>query len=456
MTESASQTAQQRVARRLDAMQIKAKLMQGGRAVLATLPLGSDPFEGVGGAQRLESCVFATVGSDRIKCLRPRALFQLPILSIASCQSAGEIENIIREAWRAHQTGLSAAANRLTSLSVAFETSDQGSTLSMPLAGEGSATATWTNRREVALASVGTLAGVTLRRPQDRLYTPPSDLASCVELEMGIVGRMQDLAQLDVRLADTERGRMIEAGVSGEVAPARRKHVVLLVGPKLAVDNTLREKLRLRGYDVERAKTEHEAGHLLAARTPEIVMADFQMGRGDGVSLVLALRKRGGIEELPVILIDDTRHAERRETARRVGAAGYLVRPFDVAKFSEKLRELAGAPRRRRYTRFGRQLSLRIEGADAPALVASISRGGMFMFSDAPLPTASVQRCVLALPEIGQTIHLQAEVLYRQSKVDGNRGGYGMRFDGFEDDGEASLISFLATLEPEGGLEIDA
>ena len=447
LAESVNEMEQQRFARRLDAMRIKAHLMKGGRAVLATLPLGPQPFEGVGGSQRIEGCVFATVGKDRIKCLRPRALFQLPILSVGTCGTAKDIERVIREAWRAHQTGLAAAQKWLRELGSDVEPCDGGSTLSVSISGEGhSARATWIARREIALPSRGPLEGRALRRPQDRIFMPELDISGSAELEIRIVNRMEELGQLSERIETDERTGLNRSGASDEPTPARRTHRVLLVGPQLAADQELRQKLELRSYDVQLAHGEREASKALLESSPEIVLADIQMGRSDGVSFVLVLRGLTGIEELPVVLVDDHRSAERRETAKRVGAAGYVVRPIEVAKIADKLRGLATAPPRRRYTRYRKQLSVRVEGLDQPCLASSLSRGGLFLAANQALPTRSLQRCAIALPETGKTIEVDAEVLYRKGHAEGNRSGFGLRFERFTDGHESALIHYLGTL----------
>ena len=77
MPENDSEIALQR----FRAMGISARIMQDQRCVLASMPLGKAPFAGAP-PQRFDAVLFATVGVDQIKCLRPRALFQLPILSI--------------------------------------------------------------------------------------------------------------------------------------------------------------------------------------------------------------------------------------------------------------------------------------------------------------------------------------------------------------------------------------
>ena len=59
----------------------------------------------------------------------------------------------------------------------------------------------------------------------------------------------------------------------------------------------------------------------------------------------------------------------------------------------------------------------------------------------APLPTSSLQRCELVLPETGRTVEVEAEVLYRLGER--GRTGIGLRFDRFGADGEGAYLDFL-------------
>ena len=82
--------------RRLGDMGIKAKLMQGDRCVLASMRLSDAPFRTLRGSVRFDQVMFAGVGRDRIKCVAPRPLFQLPMIHILDCRDSTEVEARIR------------------------------------------------------------------------------------------------------------------------------------------------------------------------------------------------------------------------------------------------------------------------------------------------------------------------------------------------------------------------
>lgn len=441
---------------RLEAMGIKARLMKGERCALASMRLGPQPFPTLDGQVRIANVVFSTVGPDRIKCLRPRALFQLPLLRIIDCRDAMSIEARIRVAWQSHLTKLREARTWLTRMGAVADADQEQSILTFQLSGEGEGVrATVVEPRRVILPGRGPLSGVTLTRPEDRVMTPDPGIDSSSDLEIAISNRLSELRRMDQRLAQERRNAAMLAAppdLSDETQPRQRtkghRPRLLLVGSSFTQERACLESLRLRGYEVASARTQVAAIALLAQISPELVMVDVQLGRSEGIELIPALRQVTGIEELPVILVDSHRRAMRREAARRVGAAGYLVRPIDVPRIAKRLERMITEPKRRRFTRYSRRIPVRTALARGSWLATSVGRGGMFVATEEDVPTRSVHTCELNLPELGRTLSVDAEVLYRVSASGESGRGVGMRFHRFHDGSEPLFISYLAALDP--------
>lgn len=443
------------VLERLEAMGIKARLMKGGRCVLASMRLGPQPFETLKGQVRIANVVFATVGPDRIKCLRPRALFQLPLLRIIDCRDAMAIEGRIRVAWQSNLAKQRETATWLSKISVDASCEQQQSILTFPISGEdANVRATAIEPRRIILPSRGPLSGVVLSRPEDRVFAVDHSIQSGVDLEIALSNRMSELRRIDERLRDQRRHAAMRAAppdLSSETEPPRRSKGhqprLVLVGGALSQERACIESLRLRGYEVATARTQVAALSLFEQISPELVMVDVQLGRSEGIELIPAMRRVPGIEEIPVVLVDAHRRAARREAAQRVGAAGYLVRPIDVPRIAKRLERMIVAPKRRRFTRYERRIPVRAPGRSESWLATTIGRGGMFLVTDEDLPNHSVHRCQLGLPELGRTIAVEVEVLYRVNATGESSRGFGVRFQRFLDGGEPMLIRYLTSLE---------
>jgi len=437
------------VLRQLIQMGIKARMMEGGRCVLASMRLQPAPFESPDGVLLIDQVMFVTVGRDRIKCLRPRALFQLPMLKTLDCRDSTSIEARIRLAWKRHLAELRSAQSWLQSIGAEVDAIEEGSVLSFPIeGGNRDARAMVIDPGRVILPGQGPLTGIDLQRPEDRCFPIDRAIATGVELEIAVSTRLEELARLDRRLSE-ERRRAEMTHETQESRPADESRAIrlLVVGPKLARQTQCIESLRMRGYEVDTAQTEQEGLAVFDSRSPELVLADMRLDRNDGTGLVLALRRVTGVEEIPVILVDETRREASREAARRAGAAGYLVYPVDVQRIASRLETMVSEPQRRRFTRYTRKLPIEVEGANDSCMVTTLGRGGMFVATDASLPAQTLQHCKVSLPELDRVVSCETEVVYRRGSVGRERGGVGVRFHSFSGKDENLLIDYLRNIE---------
>jgi two-component system chemotaxis response regulator CheY len=300
----------------------------------------------------------------------------------------------------------------------------------------------------VILPGQGHLSGIALQRAEDRRLSLDRSCSSNVDLEISISNRLEELKSLDARLTEQRRRyAMSESTVEVASFVRDRKHRLLVVGSRLSHDRSCIESLRVRGYRVEAVQSESEALRVFEAHSPELVIADMNLGRSEGIELILALRRVPGLEEIPVVLVDDRRRPERREVAQRLGATGYLVHPVEVNRISKRLDTLVNEPRRRRFTRYAQRLSVRIANSGTPCLATILGRGGMFLSTEQDLPTHSLQRCEVSLPQLAHTLQVHTEVLYRSHQSGNVRRGVGVRFHTFYDSHEPLLIDYLSSLE---------
>jgi len=422
---------------------------RSGSCVVARMPLREDPFPTPSGALRLHDLVLATVGADRIKCLRPRGLFQLPQLAVGDCRDRDELEARIRTAWQRHQRDLARAGDWLRRLEIPFRELEQGSVLGFAVEGEaGDALVTTTRPHEVMLPGRGPLSGATLERAEDRTLRIDPGIDSAIDLSIAVSNRLEELARIQERLRRAQRHERSEPGGEPPAAPRDVRPRIVVVGPVLCGDRALLDSLRLRGYETLRARSEPEAMRYFATASPELILSDARLDRLEGIDLIPAVRRLVGIEEIPVVLVDPTRNEGRRDAARRAGAAGYVTHPIDVPRIEARLDRIVRQPRRRRFTRYAQHLSASVAGTGEPVLVREIGRGGMLLRTDAELPSGSVHGCRVRLPDAERRLEVEAEVVYRRAGRGGRGGGLGLRFRDFRADAEPALIDFLGRIDP--------
>jgi two-component system chemotaxis response regulator CheY len=434
--------------RRLEAMELDCRDGPGGRSLLVRLTARGGRLPTATGDLAVPQFVFATVGANRIKCMVPRALFFLPLIGIADCDSPGAIEARIRQAWRERQNELGQTRQWLEKLGcdvkhhaevpVAFVEIGAADRRSELAAVEPGA---------VMLPSAGPLSELTLERAEDRIFRPEADLDTAVDLEIAAGTRMEELVRLHDRLERQARVRAYAAEPESE--PASRHHRILLVGRRLLGDTGLIESLRMRGYRIAAVRGAAEALGAFERRSFDLVLTESELDRFEGIEMVPTLRALPGIEEMPIVVVDTHLRPELRETARQVGAAGYVTHPIDVPLIEEGLARLLDSPGRRRFRRYAQRIGVRAVGASRPEIVQQISRGGMLVVSDRDVAPRTLQRFAITLPDGAGAIRTDGEVVYRlRSDGAGTKPRIGVRFERFPDDDEQRLIAFLRTLDP--------
>jgi len=449
---------QQRQQARFRRMGLSVRAMPDGRSLLVSMPFGSSPLASIAGPLEIGRVIFSTVGADHIKCLRPRPLFGLPQLDIRRCADTGAIEDTIRQAWRDRTRELRDSGRMLGALGVDVSAAEGGSVLGFPLPGEPPGVRVMMQRiGEAILPSAGPLGGLPLAAPEERLLEVSGSLDSSADLEFFLDQRMAELREHGRRAEADRRHEAGQRAVEERDQQARRKQRlrrepshrprVLIVGTQLIEDAPLRQELKRQGYRAATSRSETEALMRLAGSTPDLVIAQYRLGRSDGATLVQAMRGLPGIERIPVVLLDESLHASRKEAARAVGAAGYLVEPVEADRFVTRLGSLLARPADRRFTRYAGRLVTRIDGAAKPFLATEVGRGGLFLATPEALDTNVLMRGELSLPEFRRALRFHAEVLYRSDPQGTQRQGVGLRFCGFAAEDEAQLIEYLAWLE---------
>jgi len=93
----------------------------------------------------------------------------------------------------------------------------------------------------------------------------------------------------------------LQSPIAAEKANLRPS--ILVVDDDADMRELVRMHLRDAGYDVTVAEDAVEAGHRVAERLPDLIVADFKMPYMSGVDFVRAVRADETIPDLPVIFI---------------------------------------------------------------------------------------------------------------------------------------------------------
>ncbi len=116
---------------------------------------------------------------------------------------------------------------------------------------------------------------------------------------------------------------------------ARREFKVLVVDDELVVRDSLKEWLVDEGFSVDMAQSGKEAIDLLSASDYGLMLLDIKMPGMGGVEVLKIAREMQ--ENLPVLMMTAYATVETAVEAMKIGAADYLLKPFDIEAMLQKV-----------------------------------------------------------------------------------------------------------------------
>ena len=120
---------------------------------------------------------------------------------------------------------------------------------------------------------------------------------------------------------------------------------VLVVDDSAAIRKILTRVLRQTGMAIQ---TIHEAGDgqealaLLELHRIDLVLSDINMPKMDGLQLLASLKASPQWQKIPVVMITTEGGETKVAEAVRLGAVGYVRKPFTADQIKEKLMGILG------------------------------------------------------------------------------------------------------------------
>lgn len=118
---------------------------------------------------------------------------------------------------------------------------------------------------------------------------------------------------------------------------------VLVVDDSAAIRKILQRVLRQTGMEI---RTIHEAGdgqealEVLKTQKPALILTDINMPKMDGLQLLAAVKASEEWRDIPVVMITTEGGETKVGEAVKLGAAGYVRKPFTADQIKEKLADI--------------------------------------------------------------------------------------------------------------------
>ena len=115
----------------------------------------------------------------------------------------------------------------------------------------------------------------------------------------------------------------------------------------LTVDDsrTMRDMLLLAlsdaGFRVVQAEDGMHGLEVLQQEHPDVIVTDINMPRMDGFGFIEGVRRDSKHRAVPILVLTTESDGEKKDRARRAGATGWIVKPFDPQKLVAAIRRVA-------------------------------------------------------------------------------------------------------------------
>ncbi|WP_017303019.1 response regulator transcription factor RpaB [Spirulina subsalsa] len=109
---------------------------------------------------------------------------------------------------------------------------------------------------------------------------------------------------------------------------------ILVVDDEPAVRRILETRLSMVGYEVVTASDGEEALKLFDQESPDLVILDVMIPKGDGYYICQEIRK---FSEIPIIMLTALSDVADRITGLQIGADDYLVKPFSPKELEARI-----------------------------------------------------------------------------------------------------------------------
>ena len=116
---------------------------------------------------------------------------------------------------------------------------------------------------------------------------------------------------------------------------------ILFIEDEAAIQKTLGESLRSKGYDVQSA-TDGEAGLRLAkSGKPDLILLDLILPKKHGLDVLKELREDENTANIPVMILTNLENVGEVERAIELGATTYLVKAnYSLNEVIEKVEQI--------------------------------------------------------------------------------------------------------------------
>jgi len=118
---------------------------------------------------------------------------------------------------------------------------------------------------------------------------------------------------------------------------------ILFIEDEVAIQKTLGEFLRKKGYEVQSALDGEVGLRLAKTGNPDLILLDLILPKKHGLDVLKELHLDNNTKNIPVIILTNLENVGEVEKAIEFGATIYLVKAnYSLEEVTEKVKKLLG------------------------------------------------------------------------------------------------------------------
>ncbi len=117
---------------------------------------------------------------------------------------------------------------------------------------------------------------------------------------------------------------------------------VLAIDDSRTIRNLVRRAMEEAGFTCTTADDGVQGVQRFAEDAPDVVITDINMPRMDGFGVIDAIRSGPANRTVPILVLTTESAEELKSRARKAGATGWIVKPFEDTAIVSVVRRVTG------------------------------------------------------------------------------------------------------------------
>jgi CheY-like chemotaxis protein len=105
-----------------------------------------------------------------------------------------------------------------------------------------------------------------------------------------------------------------------------------------------KDLLTISGYDTIEATDGQQGVEVARAKKPDLILMDLMMPKMDGYAAANVLKTDAATKNIPIIMLTAVNYELNKKLATKVGADGYVTKPFTRQELVDAITPFLGAP----------------------------------------------------------------------------------------------------------------